>query len=88
MKKIVVATIATLIIAGCGSTSNESGAQLASAETTDRKNQVCEMSATTGSHLKKKKCMSKKMAKRIREQSQSVIREQARRQVSPIKNSQ
>lgn len=40
------------------------------------KNMVCEHKATTGSHLKKRTCMSKELADEVRRRNQEALRSQ------------
>lgn len=71
MKSFTTAIIATCLLSACQSTdvgdtevaANDSQADL-----------VCEHRASTGSHLKKRTCMKKSLAKAIQRESQESMR--------------
>ena len=60
-----------LLCACAGPKSNEQYEKLSK-----DKSMVCEHTASTGSHLKKRKCMSKDLADELRRQNQEAMRSQ------------
>jgi starvation-inducible outer membrane lipoprotein len=71
-KNIALAAITVSILSACAAApKNTEQTKLAK-----NKNMVCEHSANTGSHLKKKKCMSKKLADEVRRESQESFKRQ------------
>jgi hypothetical protein len=79
-KKISIISIA-ILLAACGSTSP--GYDDKSKENDDKyskmkknKDMACEYRASTGSHLKKRTCMSKELADEIRRRNQEALRSQ------------
>lgn len=72
MKTIVSALISVILLTACQSTSDND----ANVASTNKKNNnvVCENMATTGSHIKKRTCMSKAQAKAIQKDAQESMR--------------
>jgi len=71
LKKIAIISFATLLVA-CSGNPNGKVAK----NQVDTSDMVCETSASTGSHLKKRKCMSKGLAQAVREQNRDALRKQ------------
>ena len=80
IKKIALITF-TLLITACSSSKPEYAKKSAAndkkyAEMQKDKNMVCEYVATTGSHRKKRVCMSKPLGDEIRRRNQDALRSQ------------
>lgn len=80
LKKTLLISI-TILLAACSS--SQSGYADKSKENDDKytkmandKNMVCEYRATTGSHRKKRSCMSKELADEVRRRNQEALRSQ------------
>lgn len=71
-KKIFSISLITLLTA-CHSTSDTAANKTTVAKTSS-KNMTCEHTASTGSHLKKKRCMSKELAEAVREVNKENMR--------------
>ena len=71
MIKIITA-LSLLTIVGCHSTHNKDNSEVVAQ--TSNKEQVCEQSATTGSNLKKRRCMSRKLADQIQRVNQENMK--------------
>ena len=64
--------ITTIMLGGCAAAPKDTEYR----ELAKSKDLACEHSAKTGSHLKKKKCMSKELADEIRRRNQQALRSQ------------
>ena len=68
---MMAATLLTAsALSGCNSTSNSQGTEVAQ----QKSELVCEVVAKTGSHMKKRRCVSQAQARLEREQAQEEIR--------------
>jgi len=74
MIKITTIILSIGMLAACGSTNETASNNDESQKVASNKDMVCEQTATTGSHLKKKRCMSKKVAETVREVNRDNIR--------------
>ncbi len=72
LKNITLMVITASFLFACATAPKDSN----QSKIAKNKNMVCEHSANTGSHLKKKKCMSKKLADEIRRESQESFKRQ------------
>lgn len=64
MNKVLLSLVSTVFLFACSGTAEkaEDGSTVAKVN----KNMICENTATTGSHLRKKKCMTKAQAEHLR----------------------
>ena len=58
------------LLSGCSSTSSSQGTEVAQ----EKSELVCEVVAKTGSHMKKRRCVSKAQARLERERAQEELR--------------
>ncbi len=70
----ITTIISLLVLAGCHSTHGSGNGTTSTVAKTNTKDQVCEQSATTGSNLKKRRCMSRAVSDAVREQNQQDMR--------------
>ncbi len=76
MNKIIGPIITIFFLAGCSSTSETTeGGNNQLAQKQKKASMVCEHRATTGSHRRKKTCMSKKLAKELEAENREAMRE-------------
>ncbi|CAH9064487.1 hypothetical protein PSECIP111951_03364 [Pseudoalteromonas holothuriae] len=67
-----VVAAGVLLLSGCNSTSEgSSDTRVAKADNADL---VCESRPTTGSNLRKKRCMSRALAKEVRKETREAMR--------------
>ncbi|WP_371377292.1 hypothetical protein [Thalassotalea aquiviva] len=75
MKPLIIISIVS-IITGCAPSQSEHEKYNGIAKNEDM---VCEHIASTGSHMKKKRCMTKELAAEVREKNQQAMKEASRK---------
>jgi len=80
----IITIVSAITLIGCHST-DEQGTSTQTVQT-NKQEMVCEQRATTGSNLKKKRCMSKKLAEEVRKVNQENMRTLKRNQQIATKN--
>jgi len=73
MNKVILTLCAISLLSACSGTKSANNAN-GTQKVASNKNIVCERTAGTGSHLKKKTCMTRAQAKALKQQSQEDMR--------------
>lgn len=74
MIKIAALIFTTVLLTACSSTSENATNENETHVVAKNKDMVCEQRASTGSHLRKKRCMSRKVAEAVREVNKENMR--------------